>query len=145
MRKLNEMRLTFPARSENEAFARAAVAVFAGLYDPTVEELGDLRMVVSEAVTNAVVHAYPEGEGAVTLTAAFYEGNILKLRVRDTGVGIPDVKKAMEPLFTTGGEERSGIGFSVMESFSDGLRVRSSPGRGTTVAITKRLGVRHDG
>ena len=144
MKKRNEMKLTFPARSENEAFARTAVGVFAGLADPTAADLGDLRMVVSEAVTNAVVHAYPNGGGTVTVTAALYEGNELRVTVRDRGIGIPDIEKAMEPLFTTGGEERSGIGFSVMESFSDRLRVRSAPGRGTAVTIVKYLTPRDD-
>lgn len=139
MKKINEMKLTFPARSVNEGFARAAVAAFAALRDPTVEELSDIRTAVSEAVTNAVVHAYPDREGTVTVTAALFEDGLLRIRIRDRGVGIPDVEQARQPLFTTAGDDRSGLGFTVMESFSDRLSVRAAPGKGTTVTITKRI------
>ena len=139
MKKINEIKLSFPAKSVNEGFARAAAAAFASLADPTVEELGDVKTAVSEAVTNAIVHAYGEKSGAVSLHAALYEGGVLKLRVRDGGVGIPNVAQAMEPLFTTAGDDRSGLGFTVMESFSDKLSVRSKPGVGTVVTITKYI------
>lgn len=139
MKKLNEMKLRIPAKSVNEGFARAAIAAFTALCDPTVEELGDVKTAVSEAVTNAIVHGYREREGFITLDAAIYEGNLLKIRVKDRGVGIEDVKKAMEPLYTTAGDDRSGLGFTVMESFSDKLQVRSKPGVGTTVTIQKYI------
>ena len=142
MKQLNYIKIEFPARSVNEGFARAAAAAFAAQLDPTLEELGDIRTAVSEAVTNAIVHAYPEVIGAVTLRLRILEGNVLEIMVRDKGVGIPDIKKAMEPMFSTGGEERSGMGFTIMESFMDGLKVRSTPGKGTTVTMAKRISVK---
>ncbi len=137
MNTVNEMKLTFPSRSANEGFARAAVAAFVAQLDPSVDELSDLRTAVSEAVTNAIVHAYPDRLGTVTLTARLYTGGRVVVAVKDHGCGIPDVPMAMEPLYTTGGEERSGLGFSVMESFTDRLRVKSVPGKGTTVTMEK--------
>ncbi|MGM9614514.1 MAG: anti-sigma F factor [Oscillospiraceae bacterium] len=142
MKQLNYIKLEFPARSVNEGFARAAAAAFAAQMDPTMEELGDIRTAVSEAVTNAIVHAYPHEIGTVTMRLRILEGNVLELMVRDRGVGIPDVKKAMEPMFSTGGEERSGMGFTIMGSFMDGLRVRSAPGKGTTVTMSKKISVK---
>ena len=139
MKPINEMKLTFLSRSANEGFARAAVAAFVAQLDPAVDELADLRTAVSEAVTNAIVHAYPDGLGWVTLTARLFENGRVCLQVKDKGVGIPDVEKAMEPLYTTGGEERSGLGFSVMQSFTDRLRVRSAPGKGTAVTMEKYI------
>ena len=139
MKPVNEMRLVFLSRSANESFARAAVAAFAAQLDPAVDELADLRTAVSEAVTNAIVHAYPDALGPVTLAVRLYENGRIYVQVRDKGCGIPDVDKAMEPLFTTGGEERSGLGFSVMQSFTDRLRVRSRPGKGTTVIMEKYI------
>ena len=139
MNRLNYMKLTVPARSANEGFTRAAAAAFAALADPTVEELSDVKTAVSEAVTNCIVHAYGETDGPIYIDAALYEGGVLKIKIRDKGCGIPDVKKAMEALYTTAGDERSGLGFSVMESFSDKLSVRSTVGRGTAVTITKYL------
>lgn len=139
MKPVNEMRLSFLSRSANEGFARAAVAAFAAQLDPAVDELADLRTAVSEAVTNAIVHAYPHSLGTITLTAKLYADGCVSVQIRDRGCGIPDVEKAMEPLFTTGGEERSGLGFSVMESFTDRLRVRSSPGKGTSVTMKKYI------
>ncbi len=139
MKPVNEMRLNFPSRSANESFARAAVAAFVAQMDPAVDELADLRTAVSEAVTNAIVHAYPEQLGTITLTVRLYENGRVVLQVRDRGLGIPDVHKAMEPLYTTGGEDRSGLGFSVMQSFTDRLKVRSHPGKGTTVTMEKQL------
>lgn len=141
-RPINEMQITFPSRSANEGFARAAVAAFAAQLDPTVDELAELRTAVSEAVTNAIVHAYPDTIGAVTLTVQMFENGRIRVRVRDRGCGIEDIDRAMEPLFTTGGEERSGLGFSVMQSFTDRLRVRSVPGRGTTVTMEKYIALR---
>ena len=139
---INEVLLEFPSRSSNEGFARAAVACFAAQMDPTLNELEDMKTAVSEAVTNAIVHAYPDAIGKVTVQARIYTGNVLELTVKDHGRGITDVAKAREPLFTTGGEERSGMGFTIMESFMDKLTVRSVPGRGTTVVMRKKLASR---
>ena len=142
MKQLNYIKIEFPARSVNEGFARAAAAAFAAQLDPTLDELGDIRTAVSEAVTNAIVHAYPEVIGTVTLRLRVLEGNVLEITVKDKGCGIPDIGKAMEPMFSTGGEERSGMGFTIMGSFMDGLRVRSTPGKGTTVTMSKRIAVK---
>ena len=145
MKQLNYMKVEFPARSVNEGFARAAAAAFAAQMDPTLEELGDIRTAVSEAVTNAIVHAYPDRVGLVQLRLRILEGNVLEIMVRDRGRGIPDVKKAMEPMYTTGGEERSGMGFTIMGSFMDGLRVRSTVDRGTSVTMSKHIQVKANG
>ncbi len=142
MKQLNYIKLDFPARSVNEGFARAAAAAFVSQMDPTLEELGDIKTAVSEAVTNAIVHAYPQEIGTVTMRLRILEGNVLEIVVKDKGCGIPDVEKAMEPMFSTGGEERSGMGFTIMDSFMDGLRVRSAPGKGTCVTMSKRIMVR---
>ena len=142
MKPINEMKVTFLSRSANEAFARAAVAAFAAQLDPAVDELADLRTAVSEAVTNAIVHAYPDRLGVVTLTVRLFENGRIQVQVKDKGRGIPDVNKAMEPLYTTGGEERSGLGFSVMESFTDRVRVRSAVGKGTAVTLEKYIAPR---
>ena len=139
---INEMRLEFPSRSSNEGFARAAVACFAAQMDPTVNELEDIKTAVSEAVTNAIVHAYPDALGKVSLRVRICPDNLLELTIRDNGRGIPDVEKARQPMFTTGGEERSGMGFTITESFMDKLSIRSIPGRGTTVTMRKRLSPR---
>ncbi len=135
----NYIKLEFPSKSANEMFARSAVAAFAAQLDPTLDELGDIKTAVSEAVTNAIVHAYPEEVGVVFLRARILRGDVLELTVKDRGRGIPDVKKAMEPLYTTGGEDRSGMGFTIMESFTDKLQVRSRPGKGTTVTMRRQL------
>ena len=135
----NYMILDFPSKSANEAFARSAVACFAAQMDPTLEELGDIRTAVSEAVTNAIVHGYPDTLGKITLRMRIYEDNLLEVQVKDRGVGISDVAKARQPMFTTGGEERSGMGFTIMESFMDAIRVTSAPGRGTAVTLRKRI------
>lgn len=139
MKKVNEMKLTVPAKSVNESFCRAAVAAFVSQLDPTVEEISDIKTAVSEAVTNCIVHAYTALNGKIYITAALYSDDTLTVRIRDTGVGISDVKKAREPLFTTGGDDRSGLGFSVMECFSDKLKVISKEGKGTTVTIYKKI------
>ena len=143
MKAENEMTLTFPSRSSNESFARAAVACFAAQLDPNLEELNDIKTAVSEAVTNCIVHAYPDRIGPITMTAAIYEGGVVRITITDRGVGIPDIAKAMEPMFTTGdAEERAGLGFAVMQSFMDKVKVSSAPGRGTRVTLTKRLDAR---
>ena len=138
----NEVTLTFPSRSSNEGFARSAAACFAAQMDPTLNELEDIKTAISEAVTNAIVHGYPESIGKVQIKLRVCPGNILELMVKDYGRGILDVEKAREPMFTTGGEERSGMGFTIMESFMDKLSVRSVPGRGTTVVMRKKLAPR---
>ena len=139
---LNEMKLTFPSRSANEAFARSAVASFLSQLDPAVDELADLRTAVSEAVTNCIVHAYPDSIGSITIQMRLYADGRTVIKIRDRGCGIPDVPQAMEPLYTTGGDDRSGLGFSVMESFTDRLRVSSRPGKGTTVTMENYIAVR---
>ena len=139
MRAENYITMEFPSRSVNEGFARTAAACFAAQLDPTLEELGDIKTAVSEAVTNAIVHAYPDTLGRIVVKARLLEGGGLEVTVRDWGRGIPDVAKAREPLYTTGGEERSGMGFTIMESFMDTLKVRSAPGRGTTVTMARKI------
>lgn len=138
----NEVTLEFPSRSSNEGFARSAAACFAAQMDPTLNELEDIKTAVSEAVTNAIVHAYPDSIGRVTLKLRICPENVLELTVRDHGKGIADIARARTPMFTTGGEERSGMGFTIMESFMDKLTVRSVPGRGTTVSMKKKLSPR---
>ena len=141
----NEMKLEFLSKSNNEAFARIAVASFAAQMDPTLEELGDIRTAVSEAVTNAIVHGYRGTMGNIEITVRLLENREIYIKIKDRGCGIADVKQAMEPLFTTAPEEeRSGLGFSVMDSFMDKLTVRSTVGKGTTVIMRKRLGKNGD-
>lgn len=142
MKIINELRLKFPSRSSNEGFARAAVASFVSQLDPTVNELADLRCAVSEAVTNSIVHAYPNSIGDVFLHVKLYDDGKVVVRIRDKGCGIPDIEKAMQPLFTTGGDDRSGLGFTMMQSFADKVRVTSHEGRGTTVTLTKYICLR---
>ena len=139
MKAMDQASITFTSRSANEGFARACAACFAAQLDPTLDEVADVKTAVSEAVTNAIVHAYPDRLGKITLRLRLYENNELEIQVRDSGVGIPDVDQARTPLFTTGGEERSGMGFTIMESFMDGLKVRSQPGKGTVVTMRKRI------
>ena len=135
----NYMILDFPSKSSNEAFARSAVACFAAQMDPTLEELGDIRTAVSEAVTNCIVHAYPNELGIITLRCRILKDNTLDIVVKDRGVGIPDVEKAMQPMFTTGGTDRSGMGFTIMDSFMTSMTIVSSPGKGTTVHMRRKL------
>ena len=142
MKENNYIKLEFPSRSSNESFARAAAAAFASQLDPTMEELGDLRTAVSEAVTNAIVHAYPDSIGRISMRMRILDSCTVEISVRDWGCGIEDVEKAMTPLYTSGGEERSGMGFTIMASFMDTLRVRSKPGRGTTVTMRKIISPR---
>ena len=139
MKPINEVKLTFLSRSANEGFARTAAACFAAQLDPTLDEVNDVKTAVSEAVTNCIVHAYPDTLGTVTMRLRLFEDNVLEITVKDGGVGIPDVEKARKPLFTTGGEDRSGMGFTIMESFMDTLRVKSAPGKGTTVTMRRRI------
>lgn len=139
---INEMKLVIPSRSANESFARSAVAAFIAQLDPAVDELADIRTAVSEAVTNCIVHAYPDDIGDITLTVRLFADGKVTIRVKDKGCGIENVEQAMEPLFTTGGEERSGLGFSVMESFTDKLKVASRKGRGTVVTMEKYIMLR---
>ena len=138
----NEVTLQFPSQSSNEGFIRSAVACFAAQMDPTLNELEDIKTAVSEAATNAIVHAYPDQIGKVTVKVRICAGQVLEITVRDHGRGIPDVEKALQPMFTTGGDERSGMGFTIMESFMDSLTVRSVAGRGTTVVMKKKIAPR---
>jgi len=135
----NYMTLEFPSKSANEAFARAAVACFAAQLDPTLDELGDIKTAVSEAVTNCIVHAYRDTIGLITLKCRLLPGGTLDIVVRDKGCGIENIEQARTPMFTTGGEERSGMGFTIMESFMTELRVVSAPGKGTTVHMKRKL------
>ena len=135
----NQVTLDFPSRSANEGFARTAAACFAAQLDPTLEEINDIKTAVSEAVTNAIVHAYPDTLGRVSVKLRIREDRILEIVVKDWGVGIADVDQARTPLFTTGSEERSGMGFTIMESFMDTLKVRSAPGKGTAVTMARRI------
>lgn len=135
----NYMILEFPSRSANEAFARSAVACFAAQLDPTLEELGDIKTAVSEAVTNCIVHAYPNGFGTVMVRCRILKDNVLDIVVKDKGVGIDDVDKARKPMYTTGGTDRSGMGFTIMESFMTSLEITSQVGKGTTVHMRRRL------
>ncbi len=135
----NYMILEFPSRSTNEAFARSAVACFAAQMDPTLEELGDIRTAVSEAVTNCIVHAYPNEIGNITLRCRILKDNVLDIVIKDKGVGITDVEQARRPSFTTGGAERSGMGFTIMESFMTNFEVSSASGKGTTVHMRRKL------
>ena len=141
MKTVNEMKLSFPSKSCNEAFARSAVSAFIMSLDPTVNELSDLKTAVSEAVTNCIVHGYRRSGGTVYISGSIREDNRVVIKVRDKGCGIEDVEQAMQPLFTTAAdEERAGLGFAVMKSFCDKVRVKSAPDKGTTVTLEKRIG-----
>ena len=135
----NYMILEFPSKSTNEAFARSAVSCFAAQMDPTIEELGDIRTAVSEAVTNAIVHGYPDELGIITVRCRILKDNVLDVVVKDKGVGIPDIDQARTPMYTTGGSDRSGMGFTIMESFMTDLDISSELGRGTTVHMRRKL------
>ena len=135
----NYVTLEFLSRSSNEGFARVAAAGFAAQLDPTLDELGDIKTAVSEAVTNAIVHGYPDQLGKIVMKLKLLENNTLEITVRDWGKGIEDIQQARQPLFTTGGEERSGMGFTIMESFMDKLKVKSAPGKGTTVTMLRTI------
>lgn len=136
--------MNIPSRSCNESFARATVAAFAAQLDPTLEEIADIKTSVSEAVTNCNVHAYPDRIGTVYITCEILDGHTVKIKVRDRGCGIENIEQAMQPLYTTGGEERAGLGFAVMESMMDSIKVTSKQGRGTTVIMKKRISRKED-
>ena len=139
MKTENQVVLEFPSRSANEGFARAAAACFAAQMDPTMDELGYIRTAVSEAVTNCIVHAYPKELGIITLRCRILKDQVLDIVVKDKGVGIPDLQQARQPMFTTGGMDRSGMGFTIMESFMTSLDITSVPGKGTTVHMRRKL------
>lgn len=142
MKVINKFNLTIPAKSNNESFARAAVAAFVLQLDPTLDELSDIKTAVSEAVTNCIVHAYNDQIGTIYITAEIKNDNSLTVKIRDKGIGIDNVEEAMQPLYTTGGDERAGLGFAVMQSFMDSLCVKSTVGKGTTVVMRKKISVR---
>ncbi|MGN1169862.1 MAG: anti-sigma F factor [Acutalibacteraceae bacterium] len=142
MKAKNEFRMTVDSRSVNESFVRSAVAAFAAQLDPTVEEIADIKTAVSEAVTNCIVHAYRNCVGKIYIYAAIFDNSTIKITVRDRGCGIEDIAQARTPLFSTLGGERAGLGFAVMESFTDKLTVRSKPGVGTSVTMIKKTGGR---
>ncbi len=145
MKIINEVNITFPSKSTNEGYARAAVSAFAAQLDPTLDELGDIKTAVSEAVTNCIVHAYPDCVGKIYIRLRIFENNVLEIAVRDRGLGISDIEQAKAPMFTTGGDDRSGMGFTIMESFTDNLRIRSQKGKGTTVTMRKKISMRVGG
>ena len=135
----NYITFSFPSKSANEAFARSAVACFAAQLDPTLEELGDIKTAVSEAVTNAIVHGYPDRIGVITMRCRILKDGVLDIVIKDKGVGIKDLAQARQPMFTTGGAERSGMGFTIMESFMTSISVTSAPGKGTSVHMRRKL------
>ena len=145
MKPMNEATVVFLSRSANESFARTTAACFAAQLDPTLEEVNDIKTAVSEAVTNCIVHAYPDRLGLIQMRLRLFEDHTLEIQIKDKGVGIPDVEQARRPMYTTGGEERSGMGFTIMESFMDLLKVRSAPGKGTTVTMRRRISRRMGG
>lgn len=139
----NEMNLSFLSKSVSESFSRSAVCAFVMSLDPTVSEMSDIKLAVSEAVTNCIVHGYKDTVGKVYINAKITSEGKVIIKVRDKGVGIPDVKKAMEPLFTTGEDDRAGLGFTVMQGFMDKVRVVSKEGKGTTVTMEKMISPRY--
>ena len=145
MKSDNYVVMEFLSRSSNESFARMAAAGFASQLDPTLDELGDIKTAVSEAVTNAIVHAYPDQLGKITIGMRILDKQVLEISIRDWGCGIENVEQARQPLYTTGGEERSGMGFTIMESFTDRLQIKSAIGKGTTVTMRKRISQRLSG
>ena len=144
-KEINSAEVRFLSRSANEGFARTAAACFAAQLDPTLEEVNDIKTAVSEAVTNCIVHGYPDRLGRVLLRLRLLEDNTVEVQVKDWGVGIGDIGQARTPMFTTGGGERSGMGFTIMESFMDSVKVRSAPGKGTAVTMRKRIALRVGG
>ena len=145
MKPMNEATVVFLSRSANEGFARTTAACFAAQLDPTLEEINDIKTAVSEGVTNCIVHAYPDKLGLVQMRLRLFEDHTLEIQIKDKGVGISEVEQARKPMFTTGGEERSGMGFTIMESFMDGVKVRSTPGKGTVVTMRRRISRRLGG
>lgn len=142
MKQINKFSLTMLSKSNNESFARVAVSAFVTQLDPTLDEINDIKTAVSEAVTNCIVHAYKSEIGKIYISVRILECNIVEIKIRDTGCGIDNIEKAMEPLYTTAGGERAGLGFAVMQSFMDNLRVVSKVGKGTTITMKKRISVR---
>lgn len=145
MKAIDQVSVTFTSRAANEGFARGVAACFAAQLDPTLDEVNDIKTAVSEAVTNCIVHAYPDCIGKVSMRLRLFGDNTLEIVVKDWGVGIEDVAQARQPLYTTGDETRSGMGFTIMESFMDGVKVRSAPGKGTTVTLRRRVSLRVGG
>lgn len=143
MKVKNKFTMTLTACSANEGFARACISAFAAQLDPTLEEINDIKTAVSEAVTNCIVHAYKESFGKIYISAELTDENVIKIRIRDNGCGIENVEKAMEPLYTTIGGERAGLGFAVMQSFMDGIKVNSKIGKGTTIVMLKKISRRY--
>lgn len=143
MEIINKFSMNMMSRSANEGFARSTVAAFAAQLDPTLEEINDIKTAVSEAVTNCIVHAYRETLGKIYISGEILDNNTIRIKVRDSGCGIENIQKAMEPLFTTVGGERAGLGFAVMQSFTDDIRVRSKPQKGTTVTLIKKIAPRY--
>ena len=143
METINKISMTIWSRSANEAFARVAIAAFASQLDPTLEEISDIKTAVSEAVTNCIVHAYNGKLGKIYITCEITDNAVLKIKIRDTGCGIDNVELAMQPLYTTVGGERAGLGFAVMQSFMDTIRVTSRKDKGTTIIMTKRISPRY--
>ncbi len=139
MQCVNELKMVIDSKSINEGFARVAVSAFVACLDPNIEELTDIKTAVSEAVTNSIVHGYRDREGKIYITVSLFDNNIFRAKIRDKGVGIENIEKAMEPLFTTAKGERAGLGFAVMESFMDRIRVASKPDKGTTVTLEKKI------
>lgn len=144
MKELNQMTLVFDARSVNESFARVTAAAFLSQLDPTLQEIAEIKTIVSEAVTNSIVHGYKDLQGSIRMKIQIFEGNRIRITVRDRGRGIVDIPMAMTPCFTTGNEDRAGMGFSIMQGFSDKIRVRSLPDKGTTVVMEKYIGGKHE-
>ena len=145
MKVINEFKMTVLSKSTNESFARAAVSAFALQLDPTIDELSDIKTAVSEAVTNCIVHAYRESLGKIYITAQIRDDYSILIRIRDRGCGIDNIEQAMQPLFTTAGGERAGLGFAVMQSFMDSLKVRSKVGGGTSITMVKKISMRTNG
>lgn len=145
MKHTNEIKLTILSKSANEGFARSAIAAFATQLDPTLDELNDIKTAVSEAVTNCIVHAYPNSVEKIHIRARLFEDNNIEIVIKDNGLGIPNVEMARTPMYTTGDSERSGMGFTIMESFMDTLKVKSKSGHGTVVTMKKRISMRFSG
>ncbi len=139
MKTINNFNLNIPSRSANESFARTAVSAFVAQLDPTLEEINDIKTAVSEAVTNCIVHAYKEQIGKIYISCAITDNNTVKIKIKDNGIGIENIEQAMEPLYSSLGGERAGLGFIVMQSFMDSIKVRSTVGKGTTVTLTKKI------
>lgn len=144
MKQINAAKLEFLSCSANEGFARSSAAAFCAQLDPTLDELGDIKAAVSEAVTNCIVHAYPDKIGKITMKMRLFDNNSIEILIKDKGVGIPDVDKARQPMFSTGGDDRSGMGFTIMESFMDKLSVKSKPNIGTTVTMRRKISSKSD-